>query len=111
MFGQVNPQICQNKCWMTGANFQAWIFIHFFPPFQEAQVRVVKLISQCQQSVVHTYPIPFGRADCRQALYHVLLCCLLTDLPNVPSPVNHAVRLFSYGLQDADLAVKGVRVI
>ncbi|KAK2566628.1 hypothetical protein P5673_009275, partial [Acropora cervicornis] len=57
------------------------------------------------KSVVHTYPIPFGRADCRQALYHVLLSCLLTDLPNVPSPVNHAVRLFSYGLQDADLGV------
>jgi len=77
------------------------------PPdkFKEAQARVVKLISQCQQSVVHTYPIPFGRADCRQALYHVLLSCLLTDLPNVPSPVNHAVRLFSYGLQDADLGV------
>ncbi|XP_015753429.1 PREDICTED: uncharacterized protein LOC107333174 [Acropora digitifera] len=77
------------------------------PPdkFKEAQARVVKLISQCQQSVVHTYPIPFSRADCRQALYHVLLCCLLTDLPNVPSPVNHAVRLFSYGLQDADLGV------
>lgn len=61
--------------------------------------------------MVHGYPIPFGRADCRQALYHVLLCCLVTDLPNVSSPVNHAVRLFSYGLQDADLGVKGVRVI
>lgn len=74
-------------------------------------MHVVKLISQCQQSVVHAYPIPFGCGDCRQALYNVLLCCLLTDSPNVPSPVNHAVRLFSYGLQDADLKVKGKRVI
>lgn len=41
-------------------------------------------------------------------MYHVLLCCLLTNSPYVPSPVNHAVRLFSAGLQDADLKVECV---
>jgi len=73
--------------------------------FREIQVCIVKLIMQCQQSPHNSYPIPFSSAECRKAMYHVLLCCLLTNSPYVPSPVNHAVRLFSAGLQDADLKV------
>ena len=66
---------------------------------------IIRLIIQCQQSPYDSFPIPFSSPDCRQALYHVLQCCLLVNSPNVPSPVNHAVRLFSEGLQDADLKV------
>ena len=67
---------------------------------------IIKLVIQCQQSAYPSYPIPFSSAECRQALYHVLLCCLLSNSPYVPSPVNHAVKLFSGGLQDADLKVR-----
>ena len=67
---------------------------------------IIKLIIQCQQSPYPSYPIPFSSAECRQALYHVLLCCLLSNTPHVPSPINHAVKLFSGGLQDADLKVR-----
>ncbi|XP_068685808.1 proline-, glutamic acid- and leucine-rich protein 1-like [Montipora foliosa] len=73
--------------------------------FREIQAHVIKLIIQCQQSIDNSYPIPYGHADCRQALYHVLLCCLLTNTPDVSSPVNHAVRLFSHGCQDGDVKV------
>lgn len=73
---------------------------------QEIQVCIVKLVIQCQQSAYNFYPIPFSSVECRQALYHVLLCCLLTNSPYVPSPVSHAVRLFNGGLQDGDLKVE-----
>ncbi|KAL9965706.1 hypothetical protein ACROYT_G029546 [Oculina patagonica] len=73
--------------------------------FREIQVCTVKLVIQCQQSSFNSFPIPFSSAECRQALYHVLLCCLLTNSPNVPSPVNHAVKLFSLGHQDIDFKV------
>ncbi|CAH3023670.1 unnamed protein product [Porites evermanni] len=73
--------------------------------FREIQVYIIRLIIQCQQSPYDSFPIPFSSPDCRQALYHILQCCLLVNSPNVPSPVNHAVRLFSEGLQDADLKV------
>lgn len=76
---------------------------YLFP--QEIQVCVVKLVIQCQQSSFNSFPIPFSNAECRQGLYHVLLCCLLSNSPYVPSPVNHAVKLFSSGLQDIDLKV------
>jgi len=72
---------------------------------REIQVCVVKLVIQCQQSSFNSFPIPFSNAECRQGLYHVLLCCLLSNSPYVPSPVNHAVKLFSSGLQDIDLKV------
>ena len=74
--------------------------------FQEIQVCIIKLVIQCQQSPYPSYPIPFSSAECRQALYHVLLCFLLSNTPHVPSPINHAVKLFSAGLQDADLKVR-----
>ena len=74
--------------------------------FQEIQVCIIKLVIQCQQSPYPSYPIPFSSAECRQALYHVLLCFLLSNTPHVPSPINHAVKLFSGGLQDADLKVR-----
>lgn len=74
--------------------------------FQEIQVCIIKLVIQCQQSPYSSYPIPFSSAECRQALYHVLLCFLLSNTPHVPSPINHAVKLFSGGLQDADLKVR-----
>lgn len=69
------------------------------------QVVIVKLIIQCQQSSFNGFPIPYTSAYCRQALYHVLLNCLLTNSPCVPPPVHHAARLFSLGLQDRDFKV------
>ena len=77
----------------------------FYLSLQDVQVVTVKLIMQCQQSSFNTFPIPYGSADCRQELYHVLLICLLTNSPHVPPPANHAARLFSSGLQDIDFKV------
>ncbi|RMX60876.1 hypothetical protein pdam_00003473 [Pocillopora damicornis] len=72
---------------------------------KEVQVVIVKLIIQCQQSSFNGFPIPYTSAYCRQALYHALLNCLLTNSPCVPPPVHHAARLFSLGLQDSDFKV------
>ena len=76
---------------------------------QQLQIFILKLVMQCQQS--QQLPIPYTSGDCRHSLYHALLSCLLTHPPQVLSPVHHAVRLFSLGLQDKELKVRCARVI
>lgn len=56
-------------------------------------------------------PAPYGCPDCRCALYRVLLCCILVDNHLLAAPLHHAIGVFTTGLQDPNMQVRGGRVV
>ncbi|XP_038050518.1 proline-, glutamic acid- and leucine-rich protein 1-like isoform X2 [Patiria miniata] len=66
---------------------------------------VVPLLLRLQQSPQGLAPAPYSSADCRKALYHVLLSSVIAPHPRWSAPLQCAVGLFSRGRQDTSIKV------
>ncbi|XP_022093788.1 proline-, glutamic acid- and leucine-rich protein 1-like [Acanthaster planci] len=66
---------------------------------------VIPLLLHLQQLPPILIPAPYSNADCRRALYHVLLSSVTAPHPRWPAPLQCTAGLFSRGRQDASINV------
>ena len=52
---------------------------------------------------------PYDRADCRKALFDAMLACVLADHQSGPTPLHHAITIFTEGLRDPNMEVGVMR--
>ncbi|XP_071798025.1 proline-, glutamic acid- and leucine-rich protein 1-like [Asterias amurensis] len=65
----------------------------------------IPLLVRIQQVSLTLSPAPYSSVDCRKALYHVLLSCVIAPHPRWPAPIQCATSLFSRGRQDTSITV------
>ena len=79
-------------------------FIFIISPIQDVHEFAIPLILKIQRST-NSPPAPYPSAACREALYRLLLACVLVPHAKWPAPLHCAVRMFAAGRQDACIKV------